>query len=231
MDNHVGSGRPPQRRGPVNSGVRLSSCGDRWRMHSGAAGSPRAKAGDPTISPFCLNMVAGCWPLTGQEVVMARHPEVFVREVVHGRGAAAATHHPYGQGPDQAASGNRGADVRPGQAVSDIVELLQADDGYVRDVIHAFNERGVRRAGPRMERGLATGHGKDDPAESRRPGQDRPPPSGCRSLAGAWRNSPLTSPARRSPRPAGKGSGGSCAPRTSPSRPPPRGNRRPTRTS
>lgn len=26
-----------------------------------------------------------------------------------------------------------------GQAVSDIVDLIQVDDGYARDVIHAFN--------------------------------------------------------------------------------------------
>jgi hypothetical protein len=29
-----------------------------------------------------------------------------------------------------------------GQTVSVVVDLLQADDGYVRDVIHAFHERG-----------------------------------------------------------------------------------------
>jgi transposase len=41
-----------------------------------------------------------------------------------------------------------------GQTVRDITALLQVNEDYVRDVIHAFNERaGVRRAGPKMERG------------------------------------------------------------------------------
>jgi transposase len=40
-----------------------------------------------------------------------------------------------------------------GQPAPDIAHLLKATEDYVRDVIHAFNERGVRRAGPKMERG------------------------------------------------------------------------------
>jgi transposase len=40
-----------------------------------------------------------------------------------------------------------------GQAVRDITSLLQVSEDYVRDVIHAFTERGFRRAGPKTERG------------------------------------------------------------------------------
>ncbi|MFI0212334.1 helix-turn-helix domain-containing protein [Streptomyces diastaticus] len=39
-----------------------------------------------------------------------------------------------------------------GQTAKDIRTLMQVGEDYVRDVIHAFNER-VRRAGPKMERG------------------------------------------------------------------------------
>ncbi|MFD4315043.1 helix-turn-helix domain-containing protein [Streptomyces sp. NPDC058548] len=42
-----------------------------------------------------------------------------------------------------------------GKSVRDITSLLQVGEGYVRDVIHAFNEPGVRRTGPKMERGTA----------------------------------------------------------------------------
>jgi hypothetical protein len=44
--------------------------------------------------------------------------------------------------PGPAASRDRGPDVRPGRTVRDITSLLQVSDDYVRDVIHAFNERG-----------------------------------------------------------------------------------------
>ncbi|MGV9775195.1 helix-turn-helix domain-containing protein [Streptosporangium sp. NPDC003464] len=32
-----------------------------------------------------------------------------------------------------------------GRSVPDITSLMQVSDDYVRDVIHAFNERGLRR--------------------------------------------------------------------------------------
>lgn len=35
-----------------------------------------------------------------------------------------------------------------GQPVPDIAHLLQADEGYIRDVIHAFNERGFDTLNP-----------------------------------------------------------------------------------
>jgi hypothetical protein len=37
-----------------------------------------------------------------------------------------------------------------GQAVGDIVSLLQVSDDYVRDVIHAFNERGFDALNPNV---------------------------------------------------------------------------------
>ncbi|WP_245614186.1 IS630 family transposase [Actinokineospora inagensis] len=40
-----------------------------------------------------------------------------------------------------------------GQAVADIVSLLQVSDGYVRDVIHAFNERGFDALDPKWRGG------------------------------------------------------------------------------
>jgi transposase len=40
-----------------------------------------------------------------------------------------------------------------GQPAPDIAHLMKVTEDYVRDVIHAFNERGVRRARPKMERG------------------------------------------------------------------------------
>jgi hypothetical protein len=36
-----------------------------------------------------------------------------------------------------------------GQAVGDIVSLLQVSDDYVRDVVHAFNERGFDALNPK----------------------------------------------------------------------------------
>ncbi len=40
-----------------------------------------------------------------------------------------------------------------GQPAPDIAHLLRASEDYVRDVIHAFNERGFDALNPRMERG------------------------------------------------------------------------------
>lgn len=40
-----------------------------------------------------------------------------------------------------------------GQAVGDIVDLLHVDEGYVRDVIHAFNERGFDALDPKWSGG------------------------------------------------------------------------------
>ncbi|MGS2620036.1 helix-turn-helix domain-containing protein [Micromonospora sp. LZ34] len=39
-----------------------------------------------------------------------------------------------------------------GQPAPDIAHLLKTSEDYVRDVIHAFNERGVRRLGPNRRR-------------------------------------------------------------------------------
>ncbi|MFD7656627.1 helix-turn-helix domain-containing protein [Actinosynnema sp. NPDC059797] len=44
-----------------------------------------------------------------------------------------------------------------GRAVRDITSLMQVSENYVRDVIHAFNER-VRGAGPTMERRAESGN-------------------------------------------------------------------------
>ncbi len=60
---------------------------------------------------------------------------------VDGRGPAVAADHPDGEGPGEAAAGDRGADVRPGQPAPDIAHLFKAGKNYVRDVIHAFNDR------------------------------------------------------------------------------------------
>jgi transposase len=39
-----------------------------------------------------------------------------------------------------------------GRPVSVIAQMFAAGEGYVREVIHAFNDTGVRRFGPKMER-------------------------------------------------------------------------------
>ncbi|MER6145922.1 helix-turn-helix domain-containing protein [Streptomyces sparsogenes] len=40
-----------------------------------------------------------------------------------------------------------------GQTVKDITTLMQVGEDYVRDVIHAFNERGFDALGPKWSRG------------------------------------------------------------------------------
>lgn len=44
-----------------------------------------------------------------------------------------------------------------GQTVRDITSLMQVSDDYVRDVIHAFNERGFDALNPQCQRGTSEG--------------------------------------------------------------------------
>ena len=65
-----------------------------------------------------------------------------------------------------------------GQAVRDITSLMQVSEDYVRDVIHAFNERGFdaldpNRAGDAAARSVSSS--APGSAASRRP----PPPTGA----------------------------------------------------
>jgi transposase len=91
--------------------------------------------------------------LTGQEVVMARHPEVFVRDLSMAEGQRLQRITRTAKDPVRLRRAIVVLMSGQGQAVSDIVDLLQADDGYVRDVIHAFNERGFDALDPKWSGG------------------------------------------------------------------------------
>ncbi|WP_307871857.1 helix-turn-helix domain-containing protein [Micromonospora sp. U21] len=82
---------------------------------------------------------------------MGRRPEVFVRQVSMLEGQRLQRITRTAKDPVKL----RRAIVMSaqGQPAPDIAHLLAASEDYVRDVIHAFNDGGVRGAGPKMERG------------------------------------------------------------------------------
>ncbi|MFQ6225781.1 helix-turn-helix domain-containing protein [Nocardia sp. NPDC002869] len=95
-------------------------------------------------------------------VSMARKPEVFVREVspAEGRRLQKIT-----KTSRQPISARRAIVVMASaqhQPVPAIARLMQVSEGYVRHVIHDFNERGVRGIGPKMERGQVVEGGSGD---------------------------------------------------------------------
>ena len=72
----------------------------------------------------------------------ARHPEVFVRDLSMAEGQKLQRITRTAKDPVKLRRAIVVLVSGQGRAVSDIVDLSQVDDGYVRDVIHAFNERG-----------------------------------------------------------------------------------------
>jgi transposase len=80
---------------------------------------------------------------------MARHPEVFVRDLSMAEGQKLQRITRTAKDPVKLRRAIVVLMSAQGQAVSDIVDLLQVDDGYVRDVIHAFNERGFGALDPK----------------------------------------------------------------------------------
>lgn len=84
---------------------------------------------------------------------MARHPEVFVRDLSMVEGQKLQRITRTAKDPVKLRRAIVVLMSAQGQAVSDIVDLLQVDDGYVRDVIHAFNERGFDALDPKWSGG------------------------------------------------------------------------------
>src|SRR3954452_7208708 len=69
-----------------------------------------------------------------------------------------------------------------GQTVRDITSLLQVGEDYVRDVIHAFHERGFDALDPKWSGDLgARSVSSSVPGSARSPG--RPPPTGALSVS------------------------------------------------
>jgi transposase len=91
--------------------------------------------------------------LTWQDVVMARHPEVFVRDLSMAEGQKLQRITRTAKDPVKLRRAIVVFMSGQGQSVGDIVHLLRVDDGYVRDVIHAFNERGFSALDPKWSGG------------------------------------------------------------------------------
>jgi hypothetical protein len=143
---------------------------------------------------------------------------------VDGRRSTAATDRADREGSGEAASGDRGADSAQGQAAPDIAHLLKVSVDYVRDAIHAFNERDSTRwtqngAGVHRARSMSL----PGPGSGSSPGVT-PVSSASRSPPGPSRNCATTSSRRRScPRSVGRRYGGSCMRAARRGRPPRRG--------
>jgi site-specific recombinase XerD len=94
-------------------------------------------------------------PLIRQEVVMARHPEVFVDDLSMQDGQKLQRITRTAKDPVKLRRAIVVLMSAQGQRVSDIVSLMRVDEGYVRDVIHAFNERGFAALDPKWSGGSA----------------------------------------------------------------------------
>lgn len=84
---------------------------------------------------------------------MARHPEVFVRDLSMAEGQRLQKITRNAKDPVKLRRAIVVLMSAQGQAVGDIVALLRVDEGYVRDVIHAFNERGFDALDPKWSGG------------------------------------------------------------------------------
>ncbi|MGW0086997.1 helix-turn-helix domain-containing protein [Streptomyces sp. NPDC003393] len=71
----------------------------------------------------------------------------------HGGGQEAAADQPECEGPGETPPGDRGADVRPGPDGQGHHCADAGQRGYVRDVIHAFNEQGLDALDPKRSGG------------------------------------------------------------------------------
>jgi hypothetical protein len=81
-------------------------------------------------------------------VVVARRPEVFVRPLSMEDGRKLARISRTAKNPVKLRRAIVVLMSGQGQAVRDITSLMQVSDSYVRDVIHAFNERGFDALDP-----------------------------------------------------------------------------------
>lgn len=84
---------------------------------------------------------------------MARHPEVFVRDLSIAEGQKLQKITRTARDPVKLRRAIVVLMSAQGQAVGDIVDLMRVDEGYVRDVIHAFNERGFDALNPKWSGG------------------------------------------------------------------------------
>src|SRR6266852_1360677 len=88
-----------------------------------------------------------------QEVVMARRPDVFVRPLSMDEGRKLARITRTAKDPVKLRRAIVVLMSGQGQAVRDITTLMQVSADYVRDVIHAFNERGFDALNPKWSGG------------------------------------------------------------------------------
>jgi transposase len=84
---------------------------------------------------------------------MARHPDVFVRDLSAAEGQKLLRITRTARDPVKLRRAIVVLMSAQGQAVSDIVNLLRCDDGYARDVIHAFNAEGFAALSPKWGEG------------------------------------------------------------------------------
>lgn len=84
---------------------------------------------------------------------MARHPEVFVRDLSMAEGQRLQKITRTAKEPVKLRRAIVVLMSAQGQAVGDIVTLMRVDEGYVRDVIHAFNQRGFDALDPKWSGG------------------------------------------------------------------------------
>lgn len=80
---------------------------------------------------------------------MARHPEVFVDDPSMQDGQKLQRITRTAKDPVKLRRAIVVLMSAQGQCVADIVGLMRVDEGYVRDVIHAFNERGFAALDPK----------------------------------------------------------------------------------
>lgn len=87
---------------------------------------------------------------------MARRPEVFVRSLSTAEGSKLQRISRTAKDPVKLRRTIVVLMSAQGQSVPDITSLMQVSDGYVRDVIHAFNERGFDALNPKWSGGRPT---------------------------------------------------------------------------
>src|SRR5690606_37663344 len=114
--------------------------------------SPKQGRNDPSLqdhrggSLSGLDVMVWRWRLP-------RHPEVFVRELSMAEGQRLQKITRTARDPIRLRRATVVLMSAQGQAVGDIVDLLHVDEGYVRDVIHAFNQRGFDALDPKWSGG------------------------------------------------------------------------------
>ena len=84
---------------------------------------------------------------------MGRRPSVFVRALSMDEGRKIARITRTSKDPVRMRRAIVVMMSGQGQAVADIVSLMQVSEDYVRDVIHAFNERGFDALDPKWSGG------------------------------------------------------------------------------